>query len=109
MSENQTPRSPLQAEIVRIDQGHAGEYHAHVPGHEAVGRLTWVEREEPQGPVRVAAQTLVPHELEGRGLARQLVEALVADARVQGFRIDPACSYVAAQFNRNPDWSDLRA
>jgi len=101
--------TPTATEIVRIDQGRAGEYHAHIPGTDQIGRLTWVEREGPAGPVRVAEHTLVPRELEGRGIARQLVEALVADARAQGFTVDPRCSYVEAQFRRNPDWADLRA
>ena len=45
----------------------------------------------------------------GRGIAQQLVEAMVADAREQGFTIEPQCSYVAALFRRNPDWADVRA
>lgn len=90
--------------ITRHDGGQAGEYHAHVPGSAAIGRLTWVER----GGVRVAEHTLVPPAIGGRGVAARLVEALVADAREQGFRIDPACSYVAAQFARHPEWADLR-
>lgn len=110
MSQAAGADTPLEVKIVRIDQGRAGEYHAHVAGHDAVGRLTWMEREAPQGgTVRVAEHTLVPRELEGRGIARRLVEALIADARAQGFTIDPACSFVAAQFRRNPDWAGLRA
>jgi predicted GNAT family acetyltransferase len=77
-----------------------------VPGTDKVGRLTWKARGE---AVRVADHTLVPHELEGRGIAAALVDALVADARTQGFRIVPQCSYVEAKFRRNPDWTDLRA
>lgn len=96
-------------QIVRIDQGSVGEYHAQIPGTQQVGRLTWVEHQGPAGPVRVAEHTLVPRELEGRGIARQLVEALIADARAQGFKVEPQCSYVEAQFRRNPDWADLRA
>jgi predicted GNAT family acetyltransferase len=96
-------------QIVRLNQGAAGEYHAKVAGSSLVSRLTWTEREGPDGPVRAAEHTLVPRELEGRGIARALVEALVADARAEGFRIDPQCSYVAAQFRRHPDWADLRA
>ena len=96
-------------QIVRIDQGSAGEYHAQIPGTQQVGRLTWVEREGPAGTVRVAEHTIVPRELEGRGIARQLVEALIDDARTQGFKVEPQCSYVEAQFRRNPDWADLRA
>lgn len=95
-------------EIVQIDQGMAGEYHAHVPGSERVGRLTWVGHTGLEGDVRVAEHTLVPRELEGRGIARRLVEAMVEDARQRGFRIKPACSFVAAQFHRHPEWADLR-
>ncbi|MCJ1901208.1 N-acetyltransferase, partial [Paracoccus versutus] len=38
-----------------------------------------------------------------------MVRRLVADARARGVLIVPACSYVRAQFERNPDWSDLCA
>ncbi|MFN5821799.1 MAG: GNAT family N-acetyltransferase [Novosphingobium sp.] len=52
---------------------------------------------------------MVPPEIGGQGVAARLVEALVADAREHGFKIDPVCSYVAAQFKRHPEWADLRA
>ena len=91
--------------ISRHGSEQAGEYHAHLPGVAAFGRLTWVRR----GTVRVAEHTLVPSEIGGRGVAGSLVEALIADAREQGFKIDPVCSYVVAQFKRHPDWADLLA
>lgn len=53
--------------------------------------------------------TEVPPEFGGQGIAGYLVRAAVADARAQGFRITPLCSYVAAQFRRNPDWQTLLA
>lgn len=109
MDQQSGGQAPLDIEIVRIDQGRVGEYHARIGGHDGIGRLTWVERDGPDGPVRAAEHTLVPRELEGRGIARRLVEALVADAREHAFRIDPVCSYVEAQFRRNRDWADLRA
>jgi uncharacterized protein len=86
--------------ITRHGTAQAGEYHAHVPGNSAIGRLTWVAR----GAARVA---LVPPEIGGRGVAGQLVAALIADARTHGFTIVPACSYVAAAFQRHPEWADL--
>lgn len=89
--------------ITRHGDDDAGEYHAHVLGNTAIGRLTWVSR----GAVRVADRTLVPGEISGRGVAGRLVAALVADARSQRFKIDPQCSYVAAAFSRHPDWADL--
>lgn len=91
--------------IERHDHGRSGEYIAHVADTDATGKLTWVAR----GDARVAEHTLVPAALRGQGIAAELVKALVADAREQGFRIVPSCSYVAAKFDENPEWSDLRA
>ena len=93
-------------EITHHDHSGRGEYHARVPGSDKVARLTWKARGE---DVRVADHTLVPRELEGRGIAAALVDALVSDAREQGFRIVPQCSYIAARFARNPAWAGLRA
>ena len=93
-------------EITRHDKGNAGEYHAHVAGSNARGRLTWVTRGD---GVRVAEHTLVPKSIGGRGIAALLVQDLVADARENGFKIVPQCSYVAAKFEENPAWADLLA
>lgn len=82
-----------------------GAYVVDLPGVERQAELTWVER----GGVRHANHTFVPPEMRGKGVAAKLVEALIADAREQGFRIAPDCSYVEAAFRRNPDWADLRA
>jgi uncharacterized protein len=57
----------------------------------------------------VADHTGVPPAFRNAGVAMQLMKALIADARSEGFRIVPACSYVAAQFRRHPEWRDLRA
>ena len=93
-----------QVTITRHGGGPAGEYRAHVAGESAIGRLTWVAR----GAARVAEHTLVPKAIGGRGVAARLVEALIADARAEGFTVVPACSYVAAAFDKHPDWADLR-
>jgi predicted GNAT family acetyltransferase len=86
--------------------GSRGEYRACSEQDGACGRLTWFE---PSPGVRVADHTLVPDELRGRGIAARLVEALVADAREEGFRIVPQCSYVAVAFRRHREWADLLA
>lgn len=57
----------------------------------------------------LADHTLTPVALRGRGIAGALVERMVADARREGFRIVPLCPYVVAQFDRHPDWTDVRA
>jgi len=91
--------------ITRHEREGAGEYHAHVEGSDHIGRLTWVEH----GGVRIADHTIVPPAIGGRGIAGKLVKALIEDARAQGFRIRPDCSYVAAKFDEHPEWADLRA
>ncbi|WP_421851742.1 GNAT family N-acetyltransferase [Novosphingobium sp.] len=91
--------------ITLIDKGSDGEYQARVTDSGAVGRLTWVRR----GDVLTTEHTLVPSEIGGRGIAGKLVEALIADARAQGWKIVPECSYVAAAFRRHPEWADLLA
>lgn len=91
--------------ITRHAHGSSGEYRAAVAGSSAVGRLTWTEHDG----ICAAEHTLVPPEIGGRGVAAKLVEALIADAREQGFKIDPQCSYVDAAFKRHPDWAELRA
>lgn len=90
--------------ITRHENGKSGEYQAHVEGSDHAGRLTWVER----GGARVAEHTIVPPQIGGRGIAGKLVEALVSDAREQGFKIKPVCSYVEAAFDKHPEWADLR-
>ncbi|WP_374407049.1 GNAT family N-acetyltransferase [Pelagerythrobacter sp.] len=92
-------------EITHEDSTTHGEYVARVLGSEHVGRLTWKAR----GGARIADHTLVPPEIGGQGVAAALVDALVADAREQGFTIVPQCSYVEAQFRRHPEWSELLA
>lgn len=91
--------------VERKEHGSRGAYVIHLPGVEHQAKLTWVERHG----VRHADHTYVPDEMRGQGIAAKLVDALVADAREQGFKIAPECSYVVAAFKRHPEWADLRA
>ncbi|WP_347302408.1 GNAT family N-acetyltransferase [Croceibacterium sp. TMG7-5b_MA50] len=95
----------MAIEITHTDETTHGAYRAEVPGAARPAELTWRAR----GTTRIADHTFVPAEARGGGIAMQLVEALVADAKEQGFTIEPACSYVEAAFRRHPEWSDLRA
>ena len=91
--------------VTRTDETSHGAYRAELPGARRPAELTW----QAMGPLRIADHTFVPPEMRGQGVAQVLVEALVADARALGFKIVPQCSYVAAQFRRHPEWSDLLA
>jgi predicted GNAT family acetyltransferase len=91
--------------IVRTDEITHGAYRVAVPGADHPAELTWQAR----GKARIADHTFTPPAARGRGIARELVEAMVDDARAQGFTIVPQCPYVAAQFRRHPEWADVRA
>jgi len=91
--------------ITRTDETSHGAYSAELPGADRPAVLTW----QAMGPLRIADHTFVPSVMRGAGVAQQLVEALIADARAQGFKIVPQCSYVEAQFRRHPEWADLLA
>ena len=91
--------------VTRTDETSRGAYRAELTGAERPAELTW----RALGPLRIADHTFVPPAMRGQGVALVLVEALVADAREQGFRIVPQCSYVAALFRRHPEWADLLA
>ena len=91
-------------------QGQGGCYVAVLSDAKEEGYLKW----EPGGvrdgkEVRIAAHTIVPRAIGGRGVAGALVDRLIDDARRQGFLIRPDCSYVARKFAENPDWADLKA
>jgi len=96
----------VQVDITREADARGGRYIAKVEGAAGEGELTY--RVTAPGIV-VANHTGVPASMQGQGIALKLVERLVADARAEGFRIVPACSYVAAQRKRHPDWADVFA
>ena len=92
-------------EITRTDDTTHGAYRAELSNGGPPAELTWRAR----GQARIATHTFVPPAMRGRGIAHQLVEAMVTDARDQGFTIEPQCSYVEALFRRHPEWADTRA
>ena len=91
--------------IEREDGPSRGRYFiALAPGAEA--EMTF--RKNGQNTM-IIDHTGVPPAFEGRGIAAKLVNRAIEDARREGFKITPLCSYVVAQFRRHPEWADLRA
>ena len=91
--------------VIRQDSATRGRYVIDLaPGVEA--EMTY--RKTPEGVMSIN-HTGVPPEFGGRGIAAQLVNAAIADAKTGEFKITPLCSYVVAQFKRHPEWADLRA
>lgn len=82
-----------------------GRYWADVASGQQA-EMTYLKRDDGS---MVINHTGVPREFEGKGIALKLVKRAITDARAGGFKIVPRCPYVAAQFRRHPDWSDLLA
>ncbi len=59
--------------------------------------------------VIVIDHTYTPPEFRGKDIALRLIERGIADARANGTKIRPVCSYAVVQFKRHPDWADLLA
>jgi uncharacterized protein len=59
-----------------------------------------------QGDRMIFTHTEVPKIDEGQGFASRLVGEALADAHRRGFKIVPACSFVAAYVRRRPEYDD---
>ena len=51
--------------------------------------------------------TAVPHELEGQGVASQLVKTALEEARKEHLAVVPFCPFVADYIRRHPNCQDL--
>ncbi|NLS11766.1 N-acetyltransferase [Vibrio sp. SM6] len=59
------------------------------------------------GDVMTIHSTRVPEELRGKGYGNVMMEAVLPDIEAHGYRIIPACSYVAHYLNRHAQWKHL--
>ena len=91
--------------IKKHDGETEGRYVAHVEGKDGEAYLSYTKVK----PNVISADHTIAAELKGTGAAGALVESLIQDARQEGFKIIPTCSYVAKLFDKNPEWADLRA
>ncbi len=54
----------------------------------------------------IADHTGVPDSFRGTGAGLALVQALVAAARADGFKVVPLCPFVNATRKKHPEWAD---
>ncbi len=79
----------------------AGRYEAEVNGHLAVAEY------RREGDRIIFTHTFVPPDLRDRGIAEKLVRTALEEARQEGWRVVPQCSYVALFLRRNPEFRSL--
>lgn len=93
-------------DIQRQDYPTRGSYVATVVGVHGIARLGY-KRERPD--LVIAERTEVSDALEGKGVGLALVTRMVEDARREGFKIFPMCTYVKDERSRHPEWADVFA
>jgi hypothetical protein len=92
--------------ITREQHEARGRYVGRIEGKAEVAELVF---SRPEPGILVAIHTGVPESMRGTGAGKALVERLVADARSEGFKIRARCPFVKAQFERHPEWADIKA
>ncbi len=55
----------------------------------------------------VLIHTEVPEALSGRGVGSKLVRGALDAVRAEGLKVVPRCEFVAAYFDRHPEYRDL--
>lgn len=81
----------------------ANRFEAEVSGHLAVAEYIRA------GEQIVFTHTEVPEELEGQGVASQLIRTALDHAREQNLEVVPSCQFVAAYIRRHPEYQPLVA
>ena len=94
----------MEIEITHEPRGDKGRYHLLVDGAEA-GELDY----RMDGDVRVFVHTGVRDAYEGHGLAGQLAQHVLDDARANGIKIGATCPYVRSYLEKHPEYQDLLA
>jgi uncharacterized protein len=95
----------VNAAAVQVtDAAEHQRFEARIDG-ELAGVLTYIRSD---GLV-VYPHTKVQSAFEGRGIGGALTRAALDDARARGLGVDPACSFVAAWIERNPEYRGLVA
>jgi predicted GNAT family acetyltransferase len=89
--------------VEREDAPGHGRYVIHLPGG-LEAEMTYRKI----GSTAIAIDhTYTPPEFRGNNIAFRMIERGIADARAEGIKVKPECSYAVAQFRRHPDWADL--
>ena len=60
-----------------------------------------------RGDVITFVHTVVPGELEGRGIGSALAKAALDDVRSRGLRVVPRCPFIRAYIERHDEYADL--
>lgn len=79
------------------------EFELTVDGHRALAAY------QMEGDTIVFTHTIVPPEIEGRGVASKLIRAALDSARDRGLKVVPQCQFVRAYMEKHPETRDMLA
>lgn len=89
-------------EIEHRESGRGGKFTLKDGGCR-IGELTYVRVDDRH----VIDHTWVDPERRGAGAAGRLMDAVVAMARAEGWKLGATCSYAQWSFDAHPDWIDV--
>ena len=89
-----------------LDHGQQGEFFAVNASIQRIAEISYVWSGEQK---IIANHTWVDDSLRGQGVARQLLDVLVAFAREKHLKIVATCSYVDVMFRRDQSLADVVA
>lgn len=92
-----------RAAVSVVDQPARQRFEAQVDGRTAYAEY------RVSGDTITFTHTVVPPELEGRGIGSALAQAGLAAARERGLRVIPQCTFFARYVERHPETQDLLA
>lgn len=88
------------------DNGHSGEFFSVNESDQRIAEISYLWNGDDK---IIANHTWVDDSLRGQGVARELLDVLVAFAREKQLTIFPTCSYVDVMFRRDPSFNDVKA
>jgi predicted GNAT family acetyltransferase len=98
-----TETLPAELNIAHEDGADGGAFFIEVDGH----RLAEQTYRRVEGSHIVINHTAVDPKLQGRGIARKLLDHAVAWARATGTRVAATCTYAKAQFEKDAAIRDV--
>lgn len=72
------------------------------------GNIAYITYDDQDGNMHLT-HTIVPDALAGKGLAKQLLEDVLAQIKKDGKKAVAQCSYIVKYQEKNPDKSDIFA
>jgi predicted GNAT family acetyltransferase len=75
---------------------------------EADGHIAFANYHRAGGTITFT-HTIVPPDLQGRGIGSILVKAALAAVRAEGLKVVPECPFVRAYIGKHPEEQDLLA